>query len=113
MTKPVVATKGKLSKPEIVKKGGGGGRVEKKTAKPAKDIKPPTKDVKAHSKASGPILVCEPCKQEFLHEWSYMRHVDTVHKKEGTKKLKCKVCAKDFSRPDNLKTHMKIHSKAL
>jgi len=55
-------------------------------------------------------LNCPECPKQFASSWHLKRHVQT-HSKQ--KKFQCSICAKFFSRNDNLKSHQKsVHGIA-
>lgn len=66
---------------------------------------------KAHEKRHSGLkpFVCSICKHCFPDNGGLSKHMRTVHC--AVKKFVCDICGKATSRADNLRVHMKVHSK--
>ena len=64
----------------------------------ANDTQPTVKEFK-------PKFYCEPCSQGFRYQWSYDKHIRSVH--EGLREHQCADCGKFFQSASVLNKHMK------
>ena len=53
---------------------------------------------------------CDVCQQRFPFKHKLLDHVKKVHTCPGEKAFECQECGKGFSKKQNLKTHLRIHS---